>query len=90
MQNYLNYIVLWVAQTPFINKIFKSRNVIYDYKITIKKQGIRFQLLPKGLKVTIVIAPIVIEDEFPINREEFLGFLNSYVLEVVKIFLAMP
>ena len=77
-----------LAQTPFINKILKSRNVIYDlYKSQLKNvEGLRFQLLPKGLKSNYSYCPIVIEDEFPINRDELYDFLELHNVSCKKYF----
>ena len=51
---------------------------------------LRFQLLPKGLKNNYSYCPIVIEDEFPINRDELYDFSKLHNVYVVKNIFGQP
>lgn len=77
-----------LAQTPYIKKIIKSRSIIYElYKSQLKNiKGLRFQLFPKEVTNNYSYCPIIIENDFPINRDELYNFLELHNVSCKKYF----
>lgn len=77
-----------LAQSPYLDKIIESRRIIYElYKAQLKSvKGLRFQLLQQGINHNYSYCPIIIENDFPMDRDAMYDFLEFHNVTCKKYF----